>query len=123
MEKHSEDFWERDPLYKSMKDFAEQEDNASQNQEMTSDDELAVTGVSVQTIDPYSKKEFSDPVKNIHCKHSYERSIIIGLIQSNPKVRCYWMGCNNRMAIKAQDLVPDEELKRHMTRLKARAAM
>jgi hypothetical protein len=42
---------------------------------------------------------------------------------ANMNTRCYWMGCNNRHAIRAIDLVPDDELKRHITRLKARAAI
>lgn len=106
-----------------MKTFTEEEDANLGDQEMNDEDDLAVTGVTIQTIDPYSKREFSDPVKNTHCKHSYEKEIIYDLISKNSKVKCYWMGCNNRIPIKPQDLVPDAELKRHMTRLKARAAI
>lgn len=124
-EKYPEDFVERDALYASLKNF-EENDEASDSEHqvvMNDEDDLAVTGVTVQTIDPYSKKEFSDPVKNTLCKHSYEREIIFNLITCNPRTRCYWMGCNNRQFIRVQDLVPDEDLKRHMTRLKARAAI
>lgn len=106
-----------------MKNFTEEEDLNSGDPEMNDEDDLAVTGVTVQTIDPYSKREFTDPVKNIRCKHSYEKEIIFDLMSKNSKVRCYWMGCNNRIPIKSQDLVPDDELKRHMTRLKARVAI
>lgn len=106
-----------------MKDFTDEEEANSGDQEMNDGDDLAVTEVAVQTIDPYSKKEFCNPVKNKHCKHSYEKEIILELIRTNPKRKCYWMGCNNRIPIKLQDLVPDDELKRYMTRLKARAAI
>lgn len=97
-----------------MKDFTE---------EINEEDDLAVTGETIQIIDPYSKIQFSDPVKNVRCKHSYEKAIIYELIASNPQTKCYWMGCSNRIPIKPRDLVPDDDLRRHMARLKARAAI
>ncbi|XP_046457206.1 E3 SUMO-protein ligase NSE2-like [Daphnia pulex] len=123
MEKHHEGFLEKDPLYITMKNFGEDEINNAEDQAMNNEDDLAVTGETIQTIDPYSKKEFSDPVKNLNCKHTYEREIIMGLIATNSKTRCYWMGCNNRVAIRAEHLVSDDELKRYINRLKTRAAI
>ena len=122
LEKHPDGFLEIDPLYVTMKNFGEDETNISGNQAMNDEDDLAVTGETIQTIDPYSKKEFSDPVKNLNCKHTYEREIIMNLMVTNSKTRCYWMGCNNRVAIRAEHLVSDDELKRYITRMKTRAA-
>ena len=122
VEKNGEDVWSQDPLYRSMKPFVDEE--LPNHQETNEDeDDLAVTGVTIQTIDPYSKREFSDPVKNVNCNHSYEKAIIYELMAKNPKVRCYWMGCSNRTPVKSNDLVPDDDLKRHMTRMKARVAI
>lgn len=123
LEKHSEGFLERDPLYVTMKDFNQTETSNIEDQEMDNEDGLAVTGETVQIIDPYSKREFSNPVKNSRCKHSYEKEIIQSLMAANKNTKCYWMGCNNRVPIRADDLVPDDELKRHITRMKARAAI
>lgn len=122
-EKHPEGVLEKDPLYATMKDFDETETSGTEEHEMNDEDDLAVTGETIQIIDPYSKKEFSNPVKNSRCKHTYEREIIQSLMVKNKNTRCYWMGCNNRVPIGPEDLVPDDELKRHITRMKARAAI
>lgn len=119
-EKHCEGFWEKDALYASMKDF-EAEGAENPDEEVDDGEDLAVTGVTIQTIDPYTKREFVDPVKNTVCNHSYEKETILHLINTTRKVRCYHMGCNNRTAIKVENLVPDEDLKRHLARLRARA--
>lgn len=105
-----------------MKDLEAGEDDA-ENQPMDEDEELAVTGATIQTIDPYSKQEFKDPVKNQRCGHSYEKEIILNLMATNPRVKCYWMGCVNRIAIKPDELIPDDELRRYIARLKAQAAI
>ncbi len=120
-EKHPEGFWERDRLYSSMKDF-NAEGQHQEEEEPADGEELAVTGVQIQTIDPYTKKEFVDPVKNRRCNHPYEKETILELIGRSKQttVRCYHMGCNNRVPIQSSDLIPDDDLKRHMARLKAR---
>lgn len=74
--------------------------------------------MAVQTIDPYTKKEFVDPVKNIKCNHSYERATITELLKAQKPPRCYHMGCNNKQVL-AKDLRADEDLRRHMARLRA----
>ena len=121
--KHADGHWEKDALYTSMKDFAA--DGQEEQEAMDDDgDELAVTGQTIQTIDPYSKREFVDPVKNIRCNHSYEKDTIMEVIRNHRDSRgprCYHMGCNNR--VQSEDLVPNEDLKRHLARIRGRAAV
>ena len=118
-EKHPDGFWQTDSVYTSMKDFTA-ETAADENQPVNSDEELAVTSETVQTIDPYTKQEFTEPLKNKKCGHTYERSVILQLIASNVQgQKCYWMGCKNRH-VRKEDLEPDYELRRHIARLKAR---
>lgn len=118
-EKHPDGFWESDAMYASMKDF-NSELIAQQDQAGNDDDELAVTNETIQMIDPYTKQEFTDPVKNKVCGHTYERSVITELLATHVHgQKCYWMGCKNRN-VRKDDLEPDYELRRHMARLKAR---
>ena len=121
--KHNENFWEGDANFSSLKDFTDERENACQNEIVDEEADLAVTGMSVQTIDPFTKVEFADPMKNVRCNHSYEKSTIQELITTRRKVRCYYMGCTNKHNITMAELVPDEELKRHLARMKARNAM
>lgn len=118
-EKHPDDFWQCDEMYSSMKDFSS-EHNVEQHDAMNSDEELAVTSETVQTTDPYTKQEFTDPVKNRKCGHTYERAVIMELLATNVhSQKCYWMGCKNRQ-VRKEDLETDYELRRHMARLRAR---
>lgn len=121
--KHAENFWERDANFSSMKDFVDERETVGENENSDQGEDLAVTGMSVQIIDPYTKVQFVDPVKNTRCNHTYEKSTIGELIQTRKKQRCYYMGCTNKHNITMAELVPDEELKRHLARLKARTAM
>ena len=74
-------------MYKSMKDFKENADGEMEVDGATGDDgdDLAVTGEQIQTIDPYTKKEFVDPVKNKLCGHPYEKETIFELIRDKKK--------------------------------------
>ena len=121
--KHADKYWEKDPNFASMKDFVDERETAHESENSDSGDDLAVTAVSVQTIDPYTKVQFVDPVKNTRCNHTYEKSTIEELIRTRKKQRCYHMGCTNKYNVTIEELVPDEELKRHLARLKARTAM
>lgn len=53
-------FWERDSLFASMKNFDGMEEEQVENNE-DDGEELACTSQTIQTIDPYTKVEFSDP--------------------------------------------------------------
>ena len=48
------------------------------------------------TIDPITKKEIVDPVRNKKCKHIYEKSTMNHMIdrarENNKPVRCPYMG-------------------------------
>jgi len=121
--KHTENFWETDANFSSLKDFADEKAAVNENEISIDGEDLAVTGMSVQIIDPYTKVQFVDPVRNSRCNHTYEKSTIEELIRTRKKQRCYYMGCTNKYNITTADLVPDGELKRHLARLKARTAM
>lgn len=121
LSKRPANFWESDENFASLRDLTQEDDEEAQ-EEVDGGEEIAVTRMAIQTIDPYTKQEFVDPVKNVRCNHSYERETITNLLTNKQNLRCYYMGCNNRNPIRMQDLVDNEELKRHMARLRARAA-
>ena len=114
-------FWKRDHLFASMKNLDDIDGGNQEEENIEEDvDGLACTAMTIQTIDPFTKREFSDPVKSTRCNHSYERATIEELIKTKPRgYRCYHMGC--KALIMHEDLVSDEELKRHIVRIQARA--
>jgi SUMO ligase MMS21 Smc5/6 complex component len=46
----------------------------------SSDDDLIVVKTEYNTVDPITKKEIVDPVRNKRCNHVYERSTIYSMI-------------------------------------------
>ena len=102
-----------------MKNFDGMDEGEQEENNVDDGEELACTSQTIQTIDPYTKVQFSDPVKNRNCNHPYEKTTIEELLKTKARVRCYHMGC--RVMVEAQDLVPDDELRRYIVRVKARA--
>ena len=62
-------------------------------------------------IDPLSKVQIRNPVKNAKCSHIYEKESIESAIRANSKVRCAYLGCGNRAPVKLTDLIVDDQLK------------
>merc|ERR1719228_342937 len=89
--------------------------------ESSSDDDLIVVKTEHNTIDPITKKQIVDPVKNKKCKHIYEKSTIYSMIdlarENSKPVKCPYMGCNCR-DFKKTDLVKDREVLGHIHNLK-----
>jgi len=85
------------------------------------DDDLIVVKTEYNTIDPITKKEIVDPVRNKKCNHIYERETILQNIdvakQNGKVVKCPYMGCNCR-DFKKSDLVKDKEVLNHIVKVK-----
>lgn len=85
--------------------------------ELISDDnntsEILTISESVNTIDPISKLQIVNPVKNKKCGHTYEKTTILELISKNKNLRCPMVGCNVQ-GIKQDDLVDDHKMKRYI---------
>jgi len=83
----------------------------------SSDDDLIVVKTEPCTIDPITKKQIEDPVRNKKCNHIYEKSTIYGMIdqarENSKSVRCPYMGCNQK-DFKKTDLVKDKDVAKHL---------
>lgn len=72
------------------------------------------------TTDPISKRPISDPVRNKICKHIYDKQSIMDAIKVNSRLRCPYVGCNNRK-VDPNDLEEDRELKRKFMSLQLKS--
>lgn len=68
-------------------------------------------------IDPFSKQQIRDPVKNTICGHVYEKKTILEAIQMNRRTRCAYMGCSNKRPVTAENLEDDHQLKAKLDKL------
>jgi hypothetical protein len=68
----------------------------------------------LSTIDPISKGQIRNPVRNKHCKHIYDLDTIKEAIKvsETKRVRCPQVGCSNKKSVEVSDLVEDRNLKR-----------
>ena len=77
------------------------------------DDDLIVVKTEHNTIDPITKKQIVEPVRNKKCNHIYEKSTIYSMIElareNSKPVKCPYMGCNCR-DFKKTDLVKDKDV-------------
>ena len=89
--------------------------------ESSDEDDLIVVKTDYNTVDPITKKEIVEPVRNKKCNHVYEKSTIYSMIdlarENSKPVRCPYMGCNCR-DFKKTDLVKDREVAGHLTKVK-----
>ena len=92
---------------------------AAPDPDSSSDDDPLVVKTEPCTIDPITRKQIKDPVKNKKCSHIYGKSTIYGLInqaRSNSKsVRCPYVGCNQK-DFKKTDLVKDKDVIKYLGR-------
>jgi len=90
---------------------------AVQQEESSSEDDLIVVKTEHCTIDPITKKQITEPVRNKKCNHIYEKATIYGMIEQarahQKPVRCPYMGCNQK-DFKKTDLVKDREVAKHL---------
>ena len=59
----------------------------------------------IHTIDPITRLEMKDPVKNTLCGHTYEKSSILQIIKKNPKTKCPMAGCPNKNHVTENHLI------------------
>ena len=60
----------------------------------------------------------TDPVKNVLCGHSYERTSIQHLTRKGKKTKCPIAGCPNDQFVQMDQLIDDTDLKRQIERTK-----
>jgi len=88
-----------------------------QEEESSSEDDLIVVKTEHCTIDPITKKQITEPVRNKKCNHIYEKATIYSMIdqarEHQKPVRCPYMGCNQK-DFKKTDLVKDREVAKHL---------
>merc|ERR1712112_762474 len=85
--------------------------SSSSSSDSSSEDDLIVVKTEHNTIDPITKKQITEPVRNKKCNHIYEKSTIYSMIdlarENSKPVKCPYMGCNER-DFKKTDLVRDK---------------
>ncbi|CAG0888408.1 unnamed protein product [Darwinula stevensoni] len=91
----------------------------SLNAEEGSDEEIVMTQSEMPSIDPFSGLTMTDPVRNIICSHIYDRSSVIDVLKRNPQVRCPIPGCGNKKFITLESVVPDNQVKKHLQKMKS----
>merc|ERR1712112_377825 len=95
--------------------------SSSSSSDSSSEDDLIVVKTEHNTIDPITKKQIVDPVRNKKCNHIYEKSTIYSMIdiarENSKPVKCPYMGCNGR-DFKKNDLVKDKEVLGHINTMK-----
>ncbi|XP_069162015.1 E3 SUMO-protein ligase NSE2-like [Procambarus clarkii] len=80
------------------------------------DTEVMTTKETVNLIDPISKMIMTDPVRNKHCGHVYERLSVVKMIKASKRkgFRCPSMGCGYREPLKVTDLEDALDVKRQI---------
>ena len=71
--------------------------------------EIIATQV-INTIDPITRLEMKDPVRNTLCGHTYERSSITQLISINPRQKCPMAGCANKTPVSQNNLIVNSDV-------------
>lgn len=93
----------------------------SQADQSQVDQATIVDGIEMQgfivTIDPFTKNQITDPVRNKRCNHVYDKHSIAAAIQVNKRVRCPYVGCNVKN-VTLGDLVEDREMKQKLMALR-----
>ena len=99
-------------LSELLKEFAE-EDGDEELMALSNEEERI-------PIDPFSKTEIQNPVKNNTCGHIYDRDQLRQVLEArapNSRQRCPIVGCNNR-AVTLEDCSVDHKTKALIQRLK-----
>ncbi|XP_076437706.1 E3 SUMO-protein ligase NSE2-like [Babylonia areolata] len=85
------------------------------------EEEVEMTQQQVNTRCPYTGKEMVDPVRNIICRHTYDRAGIQQHIkQRGKKAMCPVGGCTNNKPITSRDLEEHKEMRRYIQNKKKR---
>jgi len=97
-----------------------QQESQDDEEEDDDDDDLVATSTNINLIDPISKKIMTEPVRNKHCGHVYDRDSVVQMIAHTKRkgFRCPAMGCAHRQPIKESDLEDAMDVKREIIRQK-----
>ncbi|CAJ0577666.1 unnamed protein product, partial [Mesorhabditis spiculigera] len=72
------------------------------------DEDIAVLGEKMNTVDPISKQPIKKPIKNRGCGHIYDESVITAWLQTEKRAdkrpRCPVSGCGNKKTLTQRDL-------------------
>lgn len=80
------------------------------------DCDIVTAGSTQSLVDPFTKRQMTDPVKNNQCGHSYERVTILAVLQKKKQIRCPVVGCAYQGLFNANNLEDDRELLRQLRR-------
>jgi E3 SUMO-protein ligase NSE2 len=103
---------EIDALFNSTKGSSEMPE--SRNTVVDEDGDFEMAADELKLIDPMSKKQIRNPVRNSVCGHLYDKASIEDGIKTNSRIKCPYIGCHNKNAVKLSDLKEDRELKRKL---------
>lgn len=65
---------------------------------------------TINTMDPITRQEMTDPVKNTLCGHTYDRASILQIIKKNPRTKCPMAGCANKTPVNENNLISDSDV-------------
>uniref|UniRef100_A0A1B6LL20 E3 SUMO-protein ligase NSE2 n=1 Tax=Graphocephala atropunctata TaxID=36148 RepID=A0A1B6LL20_9HEMI len=81
------------------------------------DCDIMSTEMTHSLLDPFTKLQMKDPVKNTCCGHSYERVTILAILQSKKEMRCPVVGCRYQGYFNENHLEDDREMLRQLKHL------
>lgn len=90
--------------------FSETQQQAEDNEDFQMEDQ------DLSLIDPFSKQQILDPVRNSICNHLYDRKSVMDAVLLNKRTRCAYVGCSNRQPITPLNLISDDILKARLDR-------
>lgn len=95
------------PSYQDLKSIIDQymQQENNEDQELCDDNDAIIVKQSSGRKDPITQVDIKDPVKNIHCKHVYDKTSILKYIKSKEKKRCPYIGCTNPHPLHQKDLI------------------
>ncbi|CAO1407273.1 unnamed protein product [Diamesa serratosioi] len=92
---------------------AQKPTKSNSSNEISEDCDLEIaTETDFNFIDPITKLQIANPVRNKNCNHVYDLNSITSAIGKNRKMRCPYIGCSSRAYLTVANLVEDRELKR-----------
>ncbi|KAK6959786.1 E3 SUMO-protein ligase NSE2 [Biomphalaria glabrata] len=123
LKKSSENDYKSHPKYKELENFfmdvgSLEEQIAALRVKLTassSNDDIEVTEVEINTKCPYTGQTIVFPVRNKHCGHVYDKAGITNYISSRKaKAKCPAVGCGNKNPITVDILEEHTDLKKYI---------
>ncbi len=80
------------------------------------DGDIVATKVLTSLVDPLTKRQIRNPVRNSRCGHVYDRDTMLSVIERNSCTRCPYAGCPNGDYVTEDHLVSDAKTRRALHR-------